>query len=149
MAALSAPLLLSKLSPPGISGTSLRRDALIEELISAGKATLIGAPAGSGKTTLMEQTYRELRLRGVPVSWLTFDANDSEAPELVQYLVRALVQSGIVDERDDETARNLLGDRSPRSSLATLLGAAGTSGRRAVIFLDDVHLLTCPASLSL
>jgi ATP/maltotriose-dependent transcriptional regulator MalT len=149
MAALPTPLLLSKLRPPGISGTSLRRDALIEELISAGKATLIAAPAGSGKTTLMEQTYRELRLRDVPVSWLTFDTNDTDAPELVQYLVRALVQSGIVDERDDEMARNLLGGRSPRASLSTLLAAAGVAGGRAVVFLDDVHLLTCPACLSL
>ena len=69
--------------------------------------------------------------------------------ELVQYLVRALVQSGIVDGRDDETARNLLGGRSPRASLATLLAAAAAAGRRAVVFLDDVHLLTCPACLSL
>ena len=149
MVALPTPLLLSKLRPPGISGTSLRRDDLIEELISAGKATLIGAPAGSGKTTLMEQTYRELRLRGVPVSWLTFDTNDTNAPEVVPYLVRALVQSGIVDERDDEIARNLLGGRSPRASLATLLAAAGVAGGRAVVFLDDVHLLTCRACLSL
>jgi ATP/maltotriose-dependent transcriptional regulator MalT len=149
MAALPTPLLLSKLRPPGISSTSLRRDALLEELISAGKATLIGAPAGSGKTTLMEQTYRELRLRGMPVSWLTFDTNDTDAPELVQYLARALVQSGIVDDRDDEAARNLLGGRSPRASLAALLAAAGAAGRRAVVFLDDVHLLTCPVCLSL
>jgi LuxR family transcriptional regulator, maltose regulon positive regulatory protein len=149
MAALPAPLLLSKLRPPGISATSLRRDALIEELISGGRATLIGAPAGSGKTTLMEQTYQELRLRGMPTSWLTFDTNDTDAPELVQYLVRALVQSGIVDERHDATARSLLGGRSPRASLATLLAAAASAGRRAVVFLDDVHLLTCPACLSL
>src|SRR6202020_1625068 len=149
MAALSTPLLLSKLRPPGISGTSLRRDALIEELICAGKATLIGAPAGSGKTTLMEQTYRELRLRGVPTSWLTFDTNDTDAAELVQYLVRALLQAGIVDASDEEAAQNLLGGRSPRGSLATLLGAAAAAGRRAVVFLDDVHLLTCPACLSL
>jgi ATP/maltotriose-dependent transcriptional regulator MalT len=149
MAALPTPLLLSKLRPPGISGTSLRRDALIEELVSAGKATLIWAPAGSGKTTLMEQTYQELRLRGVPTSWLTFDTNDTDAPELVQYLVRALLQAGIVDASDGETARNILGGRSPRASLATLLAAGDAAGRRAVVFFDDVHLLTCPACLSL
>jgi len=149
MAALPTPLLLSKLKPPGISGTSLRRDALIAELISAGKATLIGAPAGSGKTTLMEQTYQELRLRGVPTSWLTFDTNDTDAPELVQYLVRALLQAGIVGASAEGAARNLFGSRSPRASLATLLAAAAEAGRRAVVFLDDVHLLTDPASLSL
>ena len=141
MAALPTPLLLSKLRPPGISGTSLRRDALIEELISGGKATLIGAPAGSGKTTLMEQTYQELRLRGVPTSWLTFDTNDTDAPELVQYLMRALLQAGIVDASNAEPARNILGGSSPRASLAALLAAAAAAGRRAVVFLDDVQLL--------
>ena len=62
---------------------------------------------------------------------------------------RALLQAGIVDASDEETARNLLGGRSPRASLASLLAAAAAAGRRAVVFLDDVHLLTCPACLSL
>lgn len=79
MAVPATSLLFSKLRPPGISGGSLRRDALIEELIAGGKATLIAAPAGSGKTTLMEQTHQELRLRAVPTAWLTFDANDTDA----------------------------------------------------------------------
>ncbi len=150
MAAPPTPLLLSKLRPPGISGTSLRRDALIEELISSGgKATLIAAPAGSGKTTLMEQTQHELGLRGVPTSWLTFDTSDTDAQELVQYMVRALLEARIVEASGEETARNVLGGRSPRASLATLLAAATAAGGRAVVFLDDVHLLKCPACLSL
>src|ERR1700689_3496921 len=149
MAARATSLLFSKLRPPGISGGSLRRDALIEELISGGKATLIAAPAGSGKTTLMEQTYQELRLRAMPAAWLTFDANDPDALELVQYLGRTLLQAGIVDASDEETAWSILGGRSPRASLARLLAAAAEAGRRGVVFLDDVHLLTCPPCLSL
>src|ERR1700734_1811273 len=149
MAVPATSLLFSKLRPPGISGGSLRRDALIEELISGGKATLIAAPAGSGKTTLMEQTYQELRLRAMPAAWLTFDANDTDALELVQYLGHTLLQAGIVDAGDEETARNILGGRSPRASLARLLAAAAKAGNRAVVFLDDVHLLTCPPCLAL
>ena len=132
MAALPTPLLLSKLRPHGISGRSLRRDALVEELISSGdKATLIAAPAGSGKTTLMEQMHQELCLRGVPTSWLTFDSNDTDAQELVQYLVRALLEAGIVDASGEETARNALDSRSPRASLARFFGRAGRTRQLA------------------
>lgn len=138
MAARATSLLFSKLRPPGISDGSLRRDALIEELISGGKATLIAAPAGSGKTTLMEQTYQELSLRAVPTAWLSFDANDTDALELVHYLGRSLLQSEILGASDEETARNILGGRSPRASLGRLLAAAAETGRRAVVFLDDV-----------
>ena len=127
MAVPATSLLFSKLRPPGISGGSLRRDALIEELIAGGKATLIAAPAGSGKTTLMEQTHQELRLRAVPTAWLTFDANDTDALELVHYLGSTLRQAGIVDASDEETAHNILGGRSPRASLATIIGG----GRRS------------------
>ena len=149
MAARATSLLFSKLRPPGISDGSLRRDALIEELISGGKATLIAAPAGSGKTTLMEQTYQELSLRAVPTAWLSFDANDTDALELVHYLGRSLLQSEILGASDEETARNILGGRSPRASLGRLLAAAAETGRRAVVFLDDVHLLSCPPCLAL
>jgi ATP/maltotriose-dependent transcriptional regulator MalT len=150
MATHPTSLLLSKLRPPGISVHSLRRDALIEELIgSSAKAILIEAPAGNGKTTLMEQVYGELRLRNVSTAWLTLDANDNAADEFVPYLVRTLLLAGLLDANDEAAIRGDLQGRSPRASVATLLAEAVTGGRRGVIFLDDIHLITCPACLAL
>ena len=149
MATHPTSLLLSKLRPPGISVHSLRRDALIEELIgSSTKAILIEAPAGNGKTTLMEQVYGELRLRNVSTAWLTLDASDNAADEFVQYLLRTLLLAGVLDA-NDEAALGVLQGRTPRSSVATLLAEAATGGRRGVIFLDDIHLITCHACLAL
>ena len=143
-------LLLSKFKPPGLSGKSLRRDALIEELTTnATKAVLIEAPAGNGKTTLMEQVYSALRMRDISVAWLTLDAYDNTAEELVQYLGRLLLEAGILGSDDEKVAQDILDGQSPRASLAALLGKAASVGRRAVILLDDVHLLTCPGCLSL
>jgi LuxR family maltose regulon positive regulatory protein len=146
MATHPTSLLLSKLRPPGISVHSLRRDALIEELIgSSTKAILIEAPAGNGKTTLMEQVYGELRLRNVSTAWLTLDASDNAADEFVQYLVSTLLLAVL----DEAATRGVLQGRTPRSSVATLLAEAATGGRRGVIFLDDIHLITCSACLAL
>jgi len=85
---------------------SLRRDALIEELIgSSAKTILIEAPAGNGKTTLMEQAYGELSLRNVSTAWLTLDQNDNAAEEFVQYLVRTLLRAGGQDANDEAAIR--------------------------------------------
>ena len=150
MATHPTSLVLSKLRPPGISVHSLRRDALIEELIgSSSKAILIEAPAGNGKTTLMEQVYGELRLRKVSTAWLTLDANDNAADEFVQYLVRTL----LLTEPWMRTMRRPFWASCRGAHLgrlvATLLAEAATGGRRGVIFLDDIHLITCHACLAL
>src|SRR5579863_7650746 len=125
MAAVPTTLLQSKLRPPGTAGSSLRRDRLVDELLSSEcKSTLMVAPAGSGKTTLMAQAYEELRRQGGGSGWLTFDASDTDAPELVLYLIRVLLQTGVVDASGEESARLILGGRSPRASLAALLSGA-------------------------
>src|SRR5260370_32515915 len=145
MATHPTSLLLSKLRPPGISIHSLRRDALIEELIgSSAKALLIEAPAGNGKTTLMEQMYGELGLRNVSTAWLTLDANDNAADELVQYLVRTLLPAALVDANDEAAIRGVLQGRSPRPSVAPLLAEAATGGGRCGVSLHRVSPTTCP-----
>ena len=126
MATHPTSLLLSKLRPPGISVHSLRRDALIEELIgSSTKAILIEAPAGNGKTTLMEQVYGELRLRKVSTAWLTLDANDNAADEFVQYLVRTLLLTEPLDANAEAAILGVLQGRSPRTSRGDPLGRSG------------------------
>jgi LuxR family transcriptional regulator, maltose regulon positive regulatory protein len=150
MATHPTSLLLSKLRPPGISIHSLRRDALIAELIgSSAMAILIEAPAGNGKTTLMEQVYDELRLRNVSTAWLTLDANDNAADEFVHYLVRSLLLAGVLDTNSEAAVRDVLEGRSPRASVAALLAEAAAGGRRGVIFLDDIHQIVCPECLAL
>jgi len=143
-------VLHSKLSPPGISASSLPRAALIETLRSATtRAVLIDSPAGYGKTTLLEQLYHVLRAQDAPVAWLTFDAHDNTPEELLPYLLRLFRDAQLLGGDLDNAESEILESVSPRAALAALLGNAVTSRRSAVFFFDDLHRLTAPGCLML
>ena len=71
---------------------------------TASKLTLVSAPAGFGKTTLLAQ-WRELLLaERTRVAWLTLDADDT-ADRLVAYMALSLQEAGV-----DMAATGLLSD---------------------------------------
>lgn len=143
-------LLRSKLSPPGISARCLPRAALIERLRNAAtRAVLIDAPAGYGKTTLLEQLFHILGAQDAPVAWLTFDAHDNTPEELVPYLLSLFRSAQLFSDDADSAESEVLESVSPRAALAALLGRAAVTGRSAVFFFDDLHQLTAPGCLML
>ena len=64
------------------------------------KLTLISAPTGFGKTTLLSEWIRQSKL---PTAWLSLDENDNEPKRFLTYLVAALqtVQPGVAREMLD------------------------------------------------
>lgn len=86
-----SPLLLrSKLSPP-LADSSIKRSRIDEWLGTAlgSRLTLINAPAGFGKTTVMLQLLARMRHRGVPTAWLSLDEADNDGARFLAYVVRA------------------------------------------------------------
>lgn len=55
-----------------------------------GPLTLITAPAGFGKTTLVASCVAGC---GMPVAWLSLDKNDNQAGRFLNYLVAALQEA--------------------------------------------------------
>ncbi len=53
------------------------------------KLTLICAPAGYGKTTLLSQW---INLRNEPVGWLTLDGSDNDITQFLRYFLAAIQQ---------------------------------------------------------
>jgi ATP/maltotriose-dependent transcriptional regulator MalT/DNA-binding SARP family transcriptional activator len=51
--------------------------------------TLLVAPAGYGKTTLLSQWAQELARTNAPVSWLTFDVTERDPASFLAYLIGA------------------------------------------------------------
>lgn len=85
-------LLPLKLAAPPPRGEALLRpdlQALLAE-VRLRPATLVIAPAGYGKTTLLAQWAAELERTGVAVAWMGLDAEDSAPSLLLAYLVRAI-----------------------------------------------------------
>src|ERR1700693_4433447 len=86
-------LIESKLMPPRIQPGMLRRARLLEMLDGEGgpALTVISAPVGYGKTTLLRSWCVE---RPEPVIWITVDAADRDPVRLWTYLATALERIG-------------------------------------------------------
>ncbi len=86
---MSLPILATKLYVPPRRPNVVLRSRLLERL-NAGlhrKLTLISAPAGFGKTTLLSEWVADCQR---PAAWLSLDAGDNDPVGFLTYLVAAL-----------------------------------------------------------
>jgi LuxR family maltose regulon positive regulatory protein len=83
------PLLATKLHVPRPRAQLVHRAHLIERLQQGAERalTLVSAPAGFGKTTLLAQWLMESRM---PVAWLSLEAEDNDPTRFLSYLIAAL-----------------------------------------------------------
>ena len=88
---MASSILATKLYIPPPRPKIVLRPRLIERLnecLSSGhKLTLISAPAGFGKTTLVSEWIAGC---GLPVAWLSLDEGDNAPTSFLAYLVAAL-----------------------------------------------------------
>src|SRR5258706_9353379 len=86
---MPTPILATKLYIPPPRPKVVLRPRLIERLNEGlhGKLTLISAPAGFGKTTLLSGWVAGC---GRPVAWLSLEEGDSDPTRFLSYLVAAL-----------------------------------------------------------
>jgi LuxR family maltose regulon positive regulatory protein len=102
------------------------------------KLTLISAPAGFGKTTLVSDWVAECEL---PVAWLSLDEGDNDPTRFLSYLVAALQT---IAANIGEGVLGLL--RSPQpppteSVLTALLNEIVTVPDNFTLVLDDYHVI--------
>jgi LuxR family maltose regulon positive regulatory protein len=84
-------LLVTKLHPPPARHQMVVRDRLLERLrpVPGLKLTVVAAPAGCGKTTLLG-TWRELEATQRPLAWLTLDEGDNDPVVLWSHVLETL-----------------------------------------------------------
>jgi LuxR family maltose regulon positive regulatory protein len=139
---MTTPLLTTKLYIPPLRPNLVPRPRLVERL-NAGlclghRLTLIAAPAGFGKTTLLSEWVAGLDR---PVAWLSLDKSDSDPARFFTYLIAALRQ---LDKDVGQAAQSLLGSPqmpSPESLAATLVNDIAASPTHFVLVLDDYQLI--------
>jgi ATP/maltotriose-dependent transcriptional regulator MalT len=138
-------LVRTKLHPPPRRAQTVVRDRLLERLRPQPevKLTLVAAPAGCGKTTLLAM-WRDAEATRRPVAWLTLDERDNDPAVLWSHVLEALraVCPGISLSPSPRTvgAALILDVLLPR-----LVNALAEQGDVAVI-LDDFHRLSSGAS---
>jgi LuxR family maltose regulon positive regulatory protein len=78
-----------KFHPPEAPANSLQRSALVRKLHEQSRSKLVvfHAPAGYGKTTLMDQYYNDLQQHGKIVAWLSLDKSDNDVVTFINLLV--------------------------------------------------------------
>jgi LuxR family transcriptional regulator, maltose regulon positive regulatory protein len=140
-AAARAVLLAAKLDVPAIGGQLVHRGALLDAL-SAGrgrKLTLLSAPAGCGKTTLLAQWALGAG-EDERFGWLSLDPSDNDPVWFWMYVVAALqkVSPGVGTRAVELLA---MGADPVQVVLPILLNDLDTIASPMVLILDDYHLV--------
>ncbi len=144
---MPAPILATKLYIPPPRPKVVLRPRLIERLnegFSAGhKLTLISAPAGFGKTTLVSEWLAGCQR---PVAWLSLDEGDNDPTRFLTYLVAALqtLPPKTGGANIGEGVLGVLQSPQPPSTewiLTNLLNEITTVPENFVLILDDYHVI--------
>ena len=141
----SSEIVKTKLSPPSPRIEEVLRPELLE-LLDAGsvrKLTLIGAPAGYGKTTLLSQ-WRRSQEPNLPFAWVSLDEQDNDPIRLWKHIIEALDRVTPDGRFGADTlaglgigAINLL-----ETTLPTLINSLAELPQRVALVLDDYHWIT-------
>ncbi|MFN2237353.1 MAG: LuxR C-terminal-related transcriptional regulator [Anaerolineales bacterium] len=119
--------------------------ARLQDLVAQGLRgllTLVTAPAGFGKTTLVVSYFKDC---GIPAAWLSLDANDNQPERFLRYLIAALQN---VDESIGKSAEKLLDEPHPLQSdavLTRLVNDLDETGKEIVLVLDDYQYINSQA----
>jgi LuxR family maltose regulon positive regulatory protein len=139
-------LLRTKLYIPPLRPNLVPRLRLIEQLnqgLHLGhKLTLISAPAGFGKTTLVSEWVSGCEQ---PVTWLSLDEGDNDHARFLAYLVSALQ---IIAANTGEGVLAVFQSPQPPPTeliLTTLLNEISTIPDSFVLVLDDYHVIDAQA----
>ena len=138
---MSVPLLSTKFYIPPLRSEVVHRQHLVDKL-NAGlhsKLTLISAPAGFGKTTLLSACSQDCKK---PLAWVSLDQGDNDPNRFLQYFIAAIHR--ITPEFGDDAIFSLQSTQNPDylRLLTNLLNEIMQSGNEFALVLDDYHLIT-------
>ncbi len=139
-------LIKSKLAPPSWIGGQVVREKLIKQLdaVFTHRLSLIVAPAGYGKTSLLSQWWNvERNRKSCFIAWVTLEAEDADVAMLARYIQSAL-QIALLDDAGDAAHKSGYNNIPPSSSLSAALNLLDRFDRPVVIVFDDLHSAGVP-----
>lgn len=148
MRQVSTPLLKTKLYVPPIRSKLVSRPHLVSRLDDGlrqgSRLTLISAPAGYGKTTLLSEwvAHSDLLQR---VAWVSLDESDNDPARFWAYVAAALQAADEDIGGIDRPPFPSLDPTAIDSVLIGLLNQITAVPDRMVLVLDDYHVIKSPA----
>lgn len=89
------------------------------------RLTVVTAPAGFGKSTVLAQLAASLRANGERTAWLNCDALDRQPDRFLESLAEALHQAGVLANQD------------PGNGIAALMRQVETGASAVTLFIDE------------
>src|SRR5688572_7658437 len=145
---MSTPILATKLYIPPPRPKAVHRPRLIKRLNEdlLRKVTLISAPAGFGKTTLVSEWLSAPKgLLDQRAAWLSLDEGDGDLTRFLAYLVAAM--QTIVPNIGEGVLGVLHSPQPPPTEviLTALLNEIATIPDHFLLVLDDYHVVDAKA----
>jgi LuxR family maltose regulon positive regulatory protein len=140
----AAPLLATKLYAPRARPTLLLRPRLLARLdasLAGGRCTLLSAPAGAGKTSLLASWLANV---GCPVAWLSLDERDQDAHQVLRYLIAAFQTVAPDCGRAALAWLDAPSPPPPETILTALINDLAAVPGPWLLVLDDYHLVRAP-----
>lgn len=133
--------LTTKLFLPPARQTLVDRPVLLDQLKEGlrGKLTLVSAPAGFGKTSLVAAWRKDCE---TPLAWVSLDEEDNEPLRFLDYLIGALqmVDSDLGDE-SAELLKKSASTPPVKVVLTSLLNEINAYDKEFVMAFDDYHVI--------
>jgi LuxR family maltose regulon positive regulatory protein len=136
-------LIATKISVPPSRAVLVRRERLFRRLDSGlqRRLTVVSAPAGFGKTTLLSHWVEQQEL---PLTWVALDEQDNDPERFLTYLAHAL-QSAVPDLQliEKTTVLRQASQAIPiDSTLAMMVNDLQRIQDPLGVVLDDYHVIT-------
>lgn len=140
-------LLASKTHIPPLRSNLVSRVRLIQRLddglAQQHRLMLISAPAGYGKSTLLNDWIRQ---RNIPAAWLSLDPGDNEPTRFFRYFISALQSIPDLQQANIGSAFLESLQASQPTSMEVLLANLANDFSRlnepVLLVLDDLHVIT-------
>jgi LuxR family maltose regulon positive regulatory protein len=146
VAEVETTLLATKLFIPQVRRGTVPRPRLVEKLETAlsNSLTLVSAPAGFGKTTLIGEWIHGSR-PPIPTAWLSLEESENDPVSFWEYFVAAL---RTLHPAVGESSLRLLRSSQPapiESAVSLLINDIAAISDDRVFVLDDYHFIRTPA----
>ncbi|NQT58612.1 MAG: helix-turn-helix transcriptional regulator [Bacteroidetes bacterium] len=157
---MKTSLLATKFHIPRVRPNAVERLNLIKRLDAGldNKLTIISAPTGFGKSTLLSEWIQNLQVCDTTsepvvemslthIAWFSIDENDNDFVRFISYLLGSLELSGVFDGSSDDdlkAAMDIMGTTQqplPAIILTPLLNRLSELNRKIILILDDYHYI--------
>lgn len=127
---------------PPVPSTFITRPQVFDKLDGAfsHRLTLVSAPAGAGKTTMVSSWAQSVNRQGAVICWLSLDEADNNLSRFLEYLFSCLEEGGVVFENAPPLFQQWE-EIQIEPFLAALVCALTNLKRSVILVLDDYQLI--------